>query len=280
MAGGQGSRNRSRPRARAATAAVQFPRSVRVRRLELSRIAPSGRSLLTGFAILALGVGLYAIARTTSAFAVRSVAVEGASPEVAGEVRKALAPAVGESLLAIDLADLSRRAQQVPMVESATFDRSFPHTLRIAIVPQVPVAVLRQGASSWLVAAGGRVVAELDRGAHSALPRVWLTRAVQVVVGETIRGLPLRALAAVTPLVERPLPFRVTASVASGTELTLKLRSGLELRLGDAVDLPLKLEVARRVLPTLAGAQGYLDVSVPERPVAGDSLNSQVEGES
>jgi cell division protein FtsQ len=280
VAGGRGSRNRSRPRARAATAAVQFPRSVRDRRLELSRIAPSGRSLLTGFAILALGVGLYAIARTTSAFAVRTVAVEGASPEVAGEVRKALAPAVGESLLAVDLADLSRRAQQVPMVESATFDRSFPHTLRIAIVPQVPVAVLRQGAASWLVAAGGRVVAELDRGAHSALPRVWLTRAVQVVVGEKIRGLPLRALAAVTPLVERPLPFRVTASVASGTELTLKLRSGLELRLGDAVDLPLKLEVARRVLPSLAGAQGYLDVSVPERPVAGETLNSKVEGES
>jgi cell division septal protein FtsQ len=168
----------------------------------------------------------------------------------------------------------------VPMVASAEFDRSFPHTIRIVVVPQVPVAVLRQGASSWLVAAGGRVVADLDRGAHSALPRVWLTRAVRVVVGERIRGLPLQALAAVTPLVERPLPFRVTAAVATGAELTLKLRSGLELRLGDAADLLLKLEVARRVLPSLAGTQGYLDVSVPERPVAADDLNSLVEGET
>jgi cell division protein FtsQ len=241
---------------------------------------PSGRSLLAGFLILGLGVGLYAAARTTSAFAIRTVAVEGASPGVAAEVRKAMAPSVGASLLGVDLDDLARRVHHVPMVASAEFDRSFPHTIRIVVVPQVPVAVLRQGASSWLVAAGGRVVAELDRGAHSALPRVWLTRAVRVVVGERIRGLPLQALAAVTPLVERPLPFRVTAAVATGAELTLKLRSGLELRLGDAADLLLKLEVARRVLPSLAGTQGYLDVSVPERPVAADDLNSLVEGET
>jgi cell division protein FtsQ len=241
---------------------------------------PSGRSLLAGFLILALGVGLYAIARGTSAFAVRTLAVQGASPELAADVRKALDPAVGESLLALDLDDLAHRVQQVPMVAAVTFDRGFPHTLRIAVVPQVPVAVLRQGASSWLVAAGGRVVAELERGEHSALPRVWLTRAVQVVVGERIRGLPLRALAAVAPLVERPLPFRVTSVVATGAELTLKLRSGLELRLGGATDLLLKLEVARRVLPSLVGAQGYLDVSVPERPVAGETLKSQVEVET
>lgn len=253
---------------------------MRTDRPELSRILPSGPSLLAGFLLLALGVGLYAIARETSAFAVRTVTVTGAPPGVAADVRKALAPAVGESLLAVDLDDLARRAHQVPMVATASFDRSFPHTLRIAVVPQVPAAVLRQGASSWLVAAGGRVVAPLDRGERLALPRVWLPRQVQVVVGDKIRGLPLRALAAVTPLVERPLPFRVTSVVATGAELTLKLRSGLELRLGDAVDLLLKLEVARRVLPSLAGAQGYLDVSVPARPVAGDDLNSKVEVES
>ena len=241
---------------------------------------PSGRSLVAGFALLALAGGLYAVARTTAAFAVRTVAVDGVSPEVAAEVRGAVAPALGESLLSIDVGELGDRVRRVPMVSSVSFDRAFPHTLRIAVVPQVPVAVLRQGASSWLVAAGGRVVGELARGARRDLPRVWLTRAVDVEVGESIRGLPVRALAAVTPLVRRPLPFRVTTAVATPAEVTLKLRSGLELRLGSAADLLLKLEVARRVLPSLVGAQGYLDVSVPERPVAGESLNSQVEVET
>ena len=233
-----------------------------------------------GFLILGVAAGLYAIARGTSAFAVRTVVVEGAQPEVAADVRKALAPAVGENLLALDLDDLARRLERVPTVATASFDRSFPHTLRIAVVPEVPVAVLRQGSSSWLVAAGGRVLTELERGALPRLPRVWLKRGVGVVVGETMRGVPRRAVTAVAPLVSQPLPFAVNASVAPGTDLTLKLRSGLDLRLGDGSDLLLKLEVARRVLPSLAGATGYLDVSVPERPVAGDDLNSQVEVET
>jgi hypothetical protein len=84
----------------------------------------------------------------------------------------------------------------------------------------------------------------------------------------------------VAPLVGRPLPRAVTSVVATGDELTLMLRAGLELRLGDSSDLPVKLEVAREVLRRLEGESGYLDVSVPERPVAGDTLNSQVEVET
>jgi cell division protein FtsQ len=248
--------------------------------LELHKIAPSGRSLLTGCLILLTALGLFAAARGTSAFAVRSVAVDGATPDVAGEVRKALAPALGESLLGLDLADLQHRAERVPMVAAASFDRGFPHTLRIAVVPEVPVAVLRQGASSWLAANGGRVVAELDQGARPGLPRIWLKRDVDVRLGESVGGIQLRAIAAVAPLVSKPLPLSVGSAVATRGELKLVLRNGLELRLGDSRDLTVKLEVARRVIPQLAGAGGYLDVSVPDRPVAGETLNSQVEVES
>ena len=265
---------RTRPHAHAAGAVAPLPRS---RRFELARIAPSGRSLLTGFLILLAAVGLYAAARTTSAFAVERIAVEGAPPEVAAEVRKALAPTIGESLLEVDLATLAHRAASVPMVADASFDRAFPHTLRITVVPETPVAVLRHGSSSWLVAAGGRVVAELGRGARPGLPRIWLKRDVEVLLGQRIAGLQLQAVNAVAPLRSRPLPVAVGSVVATREELTLVLRTGLELRLGDATDLPVKLEVARHVVPRLAGASGYLDLSVPERPVAGETLDSQVE---
>jgi len=40
--------------------------------------------------------------------------------------------------------------------------------------------------------------------------------------------------------------------------------------------VPLKLAVAARVIPLLDPGTAYLDVAVPERPVAG-SLNSQVQ---
>lgn len=280
MAGGRRSRNRSRPRARAASAVAPLPRGAADGRLELSRIAPSGRSLLTGFLILLTGLGLYAAARTTSAFAVERVAVRGASPDVAAQVRKAVAPALGESLVGLDVAELRRRAETVPMVASATLDRAFPHVLEITVVPETPVAVLRRGSSSWLAAAGGRVVGELGKGERPGLPRVWLKRDVEVTVGERLGGLQRRAVDAVAPLAGNPLPRAVTSVVAAKGSLTLELRSGLELRLGDATDLAVKLEVARRVLPQLGAAGGYLDVSVPERPVAGETLYSQVEVES
>lgn len=279
MAGGKGSRNRPRARTRASTA-VSFPRTGTGTGLDLARIAPSGRSLLIGLLILLTALGLYAAARGTSAFAVQRLTVDGAAPEVAAAVQKELSPALGESLLGLDLAALEQRAESVPMVAAASFDRAFPHTLRIAIVPEVPVAVLRQGSSSWLVADGGRVVAELQQGARPGLPRIWLTRDVDVRLGEAVGGLPLRAVAAVAPLVSRPLPLGVASAVATREELKLVLRNGLELRLGDSRDLPVKLEVARRVIPQLLGAGGYLDVSVPDRPVAGETLNSQVEVET
>jgi hypothetical protein len=60
-------------------------------------------------------------------------------------------------------------------------------------------------------------------------------------------------------------------------DLTLLLASGLELRLGELQAVPLKLAVAARIVPSLLtqGGFAYLDVSVPERPVAGTTLNSQ-----
>lgn len=296
MAGGSKPRARSRPRSSAVSAVVPLARKRSPRdralpgrlrrdsraggRLELARIAPSGRSLLTGLLILAAGVGLYAAARTTSAFAVERIAVDGASPEVAAEVRAALSPAVGESLLGIDLAALAQRAESVPTVAGATFDRGFPHTLRIVVAPELPVAVLRQGSSAWLVADRGRVVAELGRNVRPGLPRIWLKRDVDIRLGERVSGLQLRAVSTVAPLRAKPLPVAIASVIATREELTLVLRTGLELRLGDSSDLPVKLEVARRVLPRVAGSRGYLDLSVPERPVAGETLDSQVEVES
>lgn len=258
---------------------VSLPRGASGGRLELSRIAPSGRSLVTGLLILLAALGVYAVARTTSAFAVERIPVEGASSDLAAEIRKALAPAAGKSMLGLDVGELTRRAEAVPMVAAAAVDRAFPHDLRITVVPETPVAVLRQGSASWLAAAGGRVVAKVGPGQRLGLPRVWLKRDVEIRVGERLAGLQLRAVDAVTPLAKKGLPRPVMSVVATKDDLTLVLRSGLELRLGDAGDLAVKLEVARQVLPQLGNLRGYLDVSVPERPVAGQTLKSQVEVE-
>ena len=278
VAGHSRSRERPRPRARTSSAVVPL-RGSAAGRLDLMRLAPSGRSILMGLMLLALAGGAYALARGTSAFAVDEIAVEGPPQHVAKEVGDVLSATRGESLLALDLPALRARVERVPSVAAARFDRAFPHTLRVIVVPERPVAVLRRGKTSWLVAASGRVIRPLERGQRPGLPRLWLRPDVQVEVGNKVVGDLRDAVRTIAPLVRTPLPARVAGVRYLEEELTLVLRSGAEIRLGDGTDRALKLELARQIVPRLTDDEAYLDVSVPERPVAGTSLNSQVEVE-
>ncbi len=228
--------------------------------------------------ILAAALGAYGLARGTSAFAVEAIAVHDAPNGVGAQVGKVLAHVEGRSLLSLDLPALEAAVEDVPAVASVTFDRGFPHTLNVQVVPEVPVAVARQGSAAWLVAASGRLIAPLDRGARRGLPRIWLKRNVELSAGATLAAAPRHAAAAVAPLAGVRLP-RVASVRSSDTELTLVLRSGTEVRLGDGSERLLKLTIAHQILPSLAGSAGYVDVSVPARPVASPTLDSQVEVE-
>ena len=239
----------------------------------LVRLLPSGRALLVGFAILGGALLAYLVARETPMFAVRSIVVEGAPPSVAVHVRRALEPLEGKSLLAVKSSSIERRLAALPDVASASYDRAFPHTLRLVIRAERPIAVARRGAEASLVSADARVIRAVPHESAPSLPRIWLPASSDTQSGAVIAdGDALRALRALATARTLRLPARLRLARASDHELTLVLRSGLELRLADATDLRLKLAVAARVLPKLVHASppyGYLDVSVPERPVAG-----------
>jgi cell division septal protein FtsQ len=268
----------ARRRARSTTraGAVALPRGD----ARVAKLLPSRGSVLVGLAVFACAAGAYAAARESPLFAVEAVQVRGGTPLVRQQVAKALDGELGVALLKIDGGVIDRRLAGVPWVAAASYDRAFPHTLVVTVRPERPVAVLRRGSKSWLVSARGRVVADVPRGAERALPRIWIgAKAAPPELGsflpDTQGGSAARALA---PLSSVHFPARVASVVTGQDELTLVLRSGLALRLGDPGDLRLKLAVARRVLALLpaAGAGAYVDVSVPERPVA--SVNPQLGG--
>ncbi len=240
------------------------------------RLAPSGRSLLAGFGLIAVAAGLYAGARTTSVFAVRTVEVRGTGPADAARVRTALAPLIGRSLLAVRGDDVELRVLQLPEVARVRFDRAYPHTLKVMVVPELPVVVVRRGGDSWLVSGRGRVLRKIPRGSASRLPRVWVPRGAELARGATVDatagGAAARAIA-ILRSARFQVPIRTVGVGHAG--LTLFLRDRVELRFGEPTDLPLKVAVARRALP-LVGSGSYLDVSVPQRPVSGSTLNSKV----
>lgn len=252
------------------------PFAVRAAPADLGRFLPSGRSLAFGFALLALAVGAYAAARTSSVFAIERIDVRGLPASDAAAARAALRPLVGRSLVGLRRAELEAPLAGLPGVRGFAYDRAFPHTLVIRAQPELALAVLRRGHESWLVSRRGRVLRRVPRGSLPALPRVWVPRRLAVGVGATLAdesgGAATRALARYAG-----------AGIAAGVrtvrtegELTYLLRSGVELRLGSERGSELKLAVAAVILPTLEVGTEYLDVSVPSRPVAGG--NPQPEG--
>jgi cell division protein FtsQ len=215
---------------------------------------------------VAVVLGAYLAARETSAFGIARIDVEGASAGVSARVSTALAPLRGESLVAFDSEDADRLLAAVPWVASARYDRDFPHTLRVLVTPEMPLALLRRGHDSWVVSSSARVLRRVDSPPLPPLPRIWLSPSSDPLVGAVLADPAVGAVRALA--VMEPLPVRIRPLRVDGDEVTLTTTRGITILFGDLSRIRLKLAVLARVLP-LAEAARYVDLSVPERVVAG-----------
>ena len=241
-------------------------------RRKIARFFPSPRSFAVGAGIAALAAGGYAIARETSLFAIRHVEVTGGSRALDAQVAQALTPFVGRSLVGLDGGAVVQRTDALSTVVSASYDRAFPNTLHVRIVPERPAAVLRDGRAAWLVSERDRVMRPLAVHSERGLPRIWAA-VKSVRVGEI---LPLQQGGALTRALIAAGSFRsriANGALANG-RLVFHLKSGLELVLGSPSGVPLKVAVATEVLRQLPAGTLRIDVSVPSRPVTSSSTSS------
>jgi cell division protein FtsQ len=237
-------------------------------RARLAGLVPTRRSVAVGLGILALALGGYLLARETPLFAIDRIEVKGGSRQVARQVHHALASLVGTPLVGLDGSAVLRKVDALPTVMRASYDRDFPHTLRLTVVPERPAAVLRSGPASWLVSARGRVIEPLRSDALPRLPRIWVTAHTPVQLGEELTAAGSGSAARAVGLAGA-FASRVASASYTGGSLVFHLRSGLELLLGDRGDLKLKVAVAQRALVMLPSGSTFLDVSIPGRPVSG-----------
>ena len=240
------------------------------------QLIPSSRSVALSLALAVLALLAYVGARETPVFAVRTIDVEGVRPPVAKRVEAALSPLEGKSLLKVNGDEVTRLATSLPDIAGVTYDRGFPSTLRVRALTEEPVAVVRRGLEAWLVSRRGRVTARIAQRTHRSLPRIWLEQSVAVSLGRTLAaGGGAEEVGMLDALHEAGLSRRVASVRKVNGDWAYVLRGGLQLEVGAPTELELKLAIARRIVErnTLTG---YLDVSVPERPVAGD--NPQVSG--
>lgn len=233
------------------------------------RFVPSGRSLLVTMGLLvAVGIA-YFVAYSTPVFALERVEITGAPPQLTREVRAATRELTGRSLVGIDADEVEGKLRSLPAVAGVSVDRAFPHTLVVKIAPERPVAVVRRGRSSWLVTGAGKVIRPIETGTQRHFPRLWLAKGATIRAGGQIPPGFVPATRALAEAHAVGLGARVKGIRLEGEEMTLVLRRGTELRLGRATEVGLKLTVASKVLGLVDGSVSYVDVSVPQRAVAG-----------
>ena len=213
---------------------------------------------------------LYAGARQTSVFGLETIEVKGAPREVKRDVRAALAPLEGTSLVALDPGEVERMLAAVPVVKSAHVDRAFPHTLTIGSSRNGRLPSIAPAPTAWLVAESGRVLATLEADRAPALPRIRTTVERDPTVGASLAGDEARPALAVLAAVPRRLPGQVLYAQIDETGVTLVLaETNQEIRLGEPRDVEQKLAAAVAVLRALpprgAGARGVRRCE-PARP--------------
>jgi cell division septal protein FtsQ len=219
---------------------------------------------------VALVIVGYAGLRGAGAFAVDSIRVTGAEGAAQRAVLTATdARAGGRSLLAVDPTALARSLQAVPYVQRAHVDRGFPHTLRVTIVPERPVATARlAGGRLVVLAASGRILpAPRD---SSSLPAVIIPAGLDGREGGYVALAGVRREVDVAASVPAHFPVALTSIAATTAGLIATAPSGLQIRLGDETELPAKLAIAGRILRGLSrAARGnvrYVEVSAPAFP--------------
>jgi len=206
--------------------------------------------------------------RDSSFVRVQKVTVTGLSGTDAPRHRAALiAAAHGMTTLHVDVDALRRAMGAGATIDALRVTADFPHGLRIEVVEKSPVAVLVSASDRVAVGAGGVLLPAIhpipgwlpviDVGALPAHGRLGQGRASRLVEAAAAAPAPLRPR--ITRLRELP-----------GKGLVADIRNGPEVILGSPVDLAQKWAAAAAILadPTSRGAS-YVDVRLPDRPVAG-----------
>jgi cell division protein FtsQ len=233
---------------------------------------PSPKVIAAVVAVVALGFGAWLWFRDSSLVAVKRVAVTGVSGPDSARIRDALETA-GRNMTTLDvkMGQLNTAVGPYPVVKKLQVSTQFPHGMRIHVVEEIPVAEVEVGGRAVAVAGDGTLLH--DAATTAQLPQLQLPSSPGGTQLTSHDGLPLVTLLAAAPY--QMLSHVSQASMSSSHGLVAQLRNGPSIYFGGADRLGAKWIAADEVLVSSgsAGAE-YIDVSDPERPVAGAAAAS------
>lgn len=225
----------------------------------------SRRLLAVGALVLLLLAGYWFWLRDSSLVAVERVEVRGASTDRA-EIGAALEGAAKQmTTLNVDEQELVRAVSAFPTVASISTDADPPHKLTITVTERLPVAVVELDGEPVGVSAGGLLLpgAELE---GRQLPPLEAAAEGGAVDAEGVEQAAI--LGAAPPRLRRRIEGSLFDPERGG--VVLDLEGAPEARFGDGSEAEAKWRaLAAVLLVSGSGSAGYVDVSVPGRPVSG-----------
>ncbi len=255
-----------------------LPRTPRVPRLPRLRSRGAGFSLppwrtvrrrliVLAMVLVALAAAYMFWFRTSSFVEVRTETrwVADQAPDVDSALRAA---ADGQSTLHLNGDQLRAAVADNPQVSHIAIATDFPHTLLIDVDIREPVGYVKSAGAIARrpTASCSTTAATLPTGSRRSMP----TAPATARPGSSVGGDAL-TVAKVLGAAPKQLAGEINGAAADKDYgVTVDFGPGIELRFGDASGAALKWKALAAVLadPKFKGAS-YLDLSVPDRPVAG-----------
>ncbi|MRS12503.1 MAG: FtsQ-type POTRA domain-containing protein [Actinobacteria bacterium] len=216
-------------------------------------------------AVCALWTGI----SRTQLFEIRKIEVVGNASLPSEDVIALAGVADRETLLRVDEDAIVERLVQSPWIADARVSRRIPSTLRLKVEERVPVGVVDTGTTFWFVDGRARVLGESVPSSATVLPVIRDVPDFVAEPGKVSGSTSLRNALAVLAGISPELRATVrTVSAPSVNETTLLTSSGLEITVGEAVQLAEKSALVADILQERGGGVVFIDIRSIERPIS------------
>ena len=280
---------------RPATGREERQRHQRVVTLKLVARVAAG---LVALAVVALVA--FIILRNSSAFAIENVEVEPTTHVTEDDLQKLVQVPAGSTLLNMDTSSIEKTLKTDPWVGSVTFERVFPHTLKLTINEQKPDAlvVMSSGSVAWYLGDAGswiqptKLTPAEGQSVNDAALAIALSEGALLVTDVPATVQPAAGAPATDDALAAVQTFRkgfsesfssqvVSYSAPSADNVSCTLSSGIQVELGRAENIEQKESIVSGYLNQYgAGELLIINVRVVSNPGVRPVGSDQIQGGS
>lgn len=262
--------------------APKTPRERRERhqRVQTLRIVAYVVAGLLGLLLVA-AIALFAL-RDSSVFSIDGVEVAPTEHVTESDIQNLVKVPAGSTLLNVDTASIEEALKKDPWIASVSFERVFPHTLRIKIHEQAvdALVVMSSGSIAWYLGDGGSwiqptsVTAAEDQSVDDAALESAMAEGCLLITDVPATVAPEAGSPATDASLLAVQKFRegfsedfasqvVSYSAPSEDNISCTLESGVEVLLGSPTDIATKQAFVEKIIEKNPGTLLFINVRVP-----------------